>query len=301
MEVHQLEQVLLAGPPPACRAAAPAPRAESPNFDFSPPLLAQRPDPSVASLIRTPTVRLDVHLGGHLEQHVELAQLLEHDHHRVAQLLADQGEAHELLVLVAVADDQVCAVDSLRPSTAISSGLEPHSSPTPCGVPNSTISCTTWRCWLTLTGIDGGVGSLVAEIVDGGLEAAWPVRRCATAGCRRSAAAAAARPPARSRSMAMLYRSTPRDADAVGVHGDVAGLVDPEVAEAPAAHVVQLFGVAGRPRRAARCGLGTRRNGIRSGGYGHRKLLAVEPGILRNKFNGRWRQRAAAGRGRSRQ
>ena len=28
----------------------------------------------------------------------------------------------------------------------INSGFEPHSSPTPCGVPNSTISCTTCRC-----------------------------------------------------------------------------------------------------------------------------------------------------------
>ena len=57
--------------------------------------------------MRTPAVGIDAQLVGDLEQHVDLAQLLEHDEHLVAELLAHEGEAHELLVLVAVADDEV--------------------------------------------------------------------------------------------------------------------------------------------------------------------------------------------------
>ena len=54
--------------------------------------------------------RRHAHLVGDLEQHVDLAQLLDDDEHLVAELLAHEGEAHELLVLVAVADDQVIGV-----------------------------------------------------------------------------------------------------------------------------------------------------------------------------------------------
>src|SRR5204863_3775473 len=51
--------------------------------------------------------RRDLHLLGDLEQHIDLAQLLEHDEHLMAELLSHEGEAHELLILVAVADDEV--------------------------------------------------------------------------------------------------------------------------------------------------------------------------------------------------
>ena len=78
-----------------------------PNFDFSPPLCAQRPEPSDASLMRTPAVGSTPRAVRRLEQHVELAQLLEHDEDLVPELLAHEGQAHELLVLVAVADDEV--------------------------------------------------------------------------------------------------------------------------------------------------------------------------------------------------
>ena len=82
---------------------------DRPNFDFSPPLLAQRPDPSVDELDADADARLGLHLVGHLEQHVELVELLDDDDDLVAQLLAHEGQAHELLVLVAVADDEVVA------------------------------------------------------------------------------------------------------------------------------------------------------------------------------------------------
>ncbi len=46
-------------------------------------------------------------LVGDLEQHVDLAELLDDDEHTVADLLPHEGEPHELVVLVAVADDDV--------------------------------------------------------------------------------------------------------------------------------------------------------------------------------------------------
>src|SRR5690606_10210342 len=51
--------------------------------------------------------RVDVHLLGHAEDRRDLARLLDHDDDLVPELLAHEREADELLVLVAVADDQV--------------------------------------------------------------------------------------------------------------------------------------------------------------------------------------------------
>ena len=51
--------------------------------------------------------RHDAQLVCHLQQHIELRELLEHDEHAMPELLADQRQPHELVVLVAVADDQV--------------------------------------------------------------------------------------------------------------------------------------------------------------------------------------------------
>src|SRR4051812_43123920 len=52
----------------------------------------------------------DAHLVGDLQQHVDLAELLDDDVDLMPELLAHEGEAHELLVLVAVADEQVVGV-----------------------------------------------------------------------------------------------------------------------------------------------------------------------------------------------
>src|SRR5688500_9812933 len=49
-------------------------------------------------------------LVGHLQQNIHLAQLLEDDENLMTQLLTHQSEAHELLVLVAVAHDEVIGV-----------------------------------------------------------------------------------------------------------------------------------------------------------------------------------------------
>src|SRR5207245_9243746 len=42
--------------------------------------------------------RLDLHLVRDLQQHVDLAQLLQDDENLMPKLLAHEGEAHELLV-----------------------------------------------------------------------------------------------------------------------------------------------------------------------------------------------------------
>ena len=73
--------------------------------------------------------RRHAHLVRHLEQHVDLAQLLDHDEDLVSELLAHEGEAHELLVLVAVADDQVIGVlgePEHRLQLRLAAALESH-------------------------------------------------------------------------------------------------------------------------------------------------------------------------------
>ena len=54
--------------------------------------------------------RRHAHLVRHLKQHIDFAQLLDDDEDLMPELLAHEGEAHELLVLVAVADDHVVGV-----------------------------------------------------------------------------------------------------------------------------------------------------------------------------------------------
>jgi hypothetical protein len=78
-----------------------------PNLDFSPPLSFHRPKPLGRELDADPGRRVDAQLVGDREQHVDLAELLDDDEHLMAELLAHEREAHELLVLVAVADDQM--------------------------------------------------------------------------------------------------------------------------------------------------------------------------------------------------
>src|SRR3982751_1811246 len=51
--------------------------------------------------------RRDLHLLRHLQQDVDLTQLLQHDENLVPKLLTHEGQPHELLVFVAVADDEV--------------------------------------------------------------------------------------------------------------------------------------------------------------------------------------------------
>ena len=60
-----------------------------------------------AQLDAHPAFGLHAHLLRDLQQHVELADLLDDDEHLVTEPLAHEGEPHELFVLVAVADDEM--------------------------------------------------------------------------------------------------------------------------------------------------------------------------------------------------
>ena len=68
-----------------------------------------RPPPGSLARQLDPDARGRAHpqLTRHLQQHVDLGQLLDHDEDPVPELLPHQGKAHELVVLVAVADDDV--------------------------------------------------------------------------------------------------------------------------------------------------------------------------------------------------
>ena len=138
----------------------------SPNFDFSPPVCAQRPNPADAQLDADAAVGVDAHLVGGLQQHVDFAHLLDHDEDLVSEALAHEGQPHELLVLVSVADDHV--VGAL--ATARARPAAPAWIRIPARRPSlrrtRTISSTTCRCWLTLIGIHRGIAAGVAELLD---------------------------------------------------------------------------------------------------------------------------------------
>ena len=69
--------------------------------------LGPAPVPLGCELDADAGLRDDAQLVRHAEEDVDLALLLDDDEDLVSELLAHEGEAHELLVLVAVADDQV--------------------------------------------------------------------------------------------------------------------------------------------------------------------------------------------------
>src|SRR5690348_3540347 len=77
------------------------------EFGFLAPALLPPPKAPRRELDPDTRRRLDLHLVGDLEEHVDLAQLLQDNEHLMAELLTHEGEAHELLVLVAVANDDV--------------------------------------------------------------------------------------------------------------------------------------------------------------------------------------------------
>ena len=109
--------------------------------------------------------RLHAHLVGHLEQHLELVELLQHDHHRVPELLPHEREPHELLVLVAVADDEVVgalveAQDGLE--LGLAAALEPHAVRRP--ELHDLLDHVTLL--VDLDRIHRGVGAAVAELLD---------------------------------------------------------------------------------------------------------------------------------------
>jgi hypothetical protein len=73
----------------------------------SPPVSAHFPEPVEASFDPYADRRHDAHFAGHPQQKVDFVDLLDDDEDGVAELLPHQRETDELLVLVAVTDDDV--------------------------------------------------------------------------------------------------------------------------------------------------------------------------------------------------
>ena len=191
--------------------------------------------------------RRDTHLVRHLEQHLQLGELLQDDDHLVPQLLAHQGQAHELLVLVAVADDQVIAGFAQaehRLELGLAAALEPH----PVGRPELDDLLDHVPLLVHLDRIDRGVAALVPELLDRVAE--FGGERL-NPGLQDVGEAEQQREPD---ALGVEVHGQPVEIEpallvGVRVHGDVPLGVGAEVSQAPAAHVVQLLGVFGGPGR----------------------------------------------------
>ena len=71
----------------------------------------------------------DPKVVGHFDEHIEFTHLLEHDEDLVSELLRHEGQPHELVVLVAIADDEMFG--ALRQSDhrlqfGLGTAFEPH-------------------------------------------------------------------------------------------------------------------------------------------------------------------------------
>ena len=122
------------------------------------------------------------------EQHVDLAQLLDHDEDLMAELLAHEGEAHELLVLVAVADDEMIGVlgeAEHRLQLGLAAALEADA----VRLAELDDLLDDVALLVDLDRVDGRVAAGVLELLVALARSASSAPRCASAGCRRSAAA----------------------------------------------------------------------------------------------------------------
>ena len=171
--------------------------APSPNFDRSPAALGPASRSLGGELDADAGGGLDAHLVGHLEQHLELGELLEHDHHRVAELLAHQRQPHELLVLVAVADDEVVgalveAENGLE--LRLAAAFETHA----VGRAEFHDFLHDVPLLVHLDGIDRRVRSAITEFLDGGVEFGGQRVNAGTKDVGEAEKEWKARPPARS-------------------------------------------------------------------------------------------------------
>ncbi len=202
--------------------------------------------------MRTPAVGVTPSSSAAAQQHVDLAQLLDDDEHLVAELLAHEGEAHELLVLVAVADDEVLGALG-QPEHRLQLGLGAALEADAVLAAELDDLLDDVPLLVDLDRVHGGVAAGVLELADRAARTARSAPRCASGGCRRSAAARAARRPApRGRSRGRAGRACARSIR-VRAHDDVARLVDVEEARAPALDVVERLRVINRPLRRSWC------------------------------------------------
>ena len=81
-----------------------------PNFAFSPPLGDHLPEPLLYKRTRMPMCGSTPTSLRSADGLLQLLEFLDHDDDRLAELAAEQGDADESAVLVAVADDQALGV-----------------------------------------------------------------------------------------------------------------------------------------------------------------------------------------------
>src|SRR5688500_12287836 len=193
-----------------------------------------------------PRDRHDAEVVGGLQQDVELAQLLEHNEHLVTELLAHEGEAHELLVLVAVADDHV--IGGLRQGEhGLQFRLRPALETDAVRVTELEDLLDHVSLLIDLDRVYRRVAPLVLELLDRGLESIAE---------RLDARPEDVREPHQHRKRHSLLLQVAREVEqvertlraiAIRPDDDVAALVDVEVAGAPAVDVVEVACRVDRP------------------------------------------------------
>ena len=246
MKVHQLEQVRLPGGLQLVEQADEL-NGRQAELRFFAATLGPAPRSFGRQLDPYADRRGDSHFGGDLQQDIELVGLFEDNHHGVAELLADQGEAHELLVLVAVADDQPAAAliqAQYRHQLGLRPALEPHA-----------VGCAEFHDLLHhmtllvhLNRIYCGVGSFVPEFLDRRRE---PIRQLGDARLQNVGETQQQRQPD---ALGAEVHCNVVEVDvapgrAIRMHRDMTFVVDAEISETPALHVVQLLGILDRPAR----------------------------------------------------
>ncbi len=220
--------------------------------------------------------RAHLQLRRDLEQHVQLRQLLDDDEDLVPDLLPHEGEAHELVVLVPVADDQVIRVlgdREHRLQLGLGTALEPN--PIRTSVLEDLLD--DMALLVDLDRIHGRVPADVLVLAHRRLEAFAQLR---DAGAQDVAEAQEHREGdallfeiAREVEQVELELGSP----AIRADDDAPTLVHVEIARTPAFDVVQRARVIDRPRRRLRYGA-TRHAGI--GGRNGRRAGAGRDGRL---------------------
>jgi hypothetical protein len=183
-------------------------------------------------------VRHDIHLLGHLEQGIDLRDLLDDDEDLVAELLPHEGQPDELLVLVAVADDEVVGPVGER-EDRLQLRLAPHLQPHSMWPAEVQDFLHHMPLLVHLDRVDQRVLAVVLGLLDGDGEA---LRQALDTGAQDVGEAEQERQshPLRLQVLRQLVQ-VERALRFVGrVHGDAPRLVDAEEADTPPLHVVEV-------------------------------------------------------------
>src|SRR5690606_7359073 len=244
MEVHHLQDVELAGGLEAVEHARELRRVQT---ELAPLAGGLRPAAGAGrrQLDAYARRRLDVGPLRDLEQCLDLARLLDDDQDLVPELLADQREAEVLLVLVAVADDEVVGPLGHREhrlQLRLAADLEADA--VTLAERDDLLEHVTLL--VHLDRVDRRVASRVLEFVDRGLEL---LRERLDA---RSQDIGEAKEQRKAYALRLQIHGQLEQVEAARrilgrVHGDVPPVIDVEIADAPAVYVVELARVLDRP------------------------------------------------------